>query len=65
MIHFTPGNAYDDCDNTNRSAVHWDLVQIQRPEYGGGEMYFDGELVRKMVFVHPRLPVSIFLSRSA
>ncbi|WP_332446212.1 aminopeptidase [Sphaerochaeta sp.] len=55
-IHFTPGNAYDDCDNGNRSAVHWDLVQIQRPEYGGGEMYFDGELVRKDgLFVHPRL----------
>ncbi len=55
-IHFTPGNAYDDCDNGNRSAVHWDLVQIQRPEYGGGEMYFDGVLVRKDgVFVHPKL----------
>lgn len=55
-IHFTPGNAYDDCDNTNRSSVHWDLVQIQRPEYGGGEMYFDGVLVRKDgVFVHPKL----------
>ena len=55
-IHFTPGNAYEDCDNTNRSTVHWDLVQIQTPEWGGGEMYFDGELVRKDgVFVHPRL----------
>ncbi len=55
-IHFTPGNAYEDCDNTNRSAVHWDLVQIQRPEYGGGEMYFDDVLVRKDgIFVHPRL----------
>lgn len=55
-IHFTPGNAYEDCDNGNRSAVHWDLVQIQRPEYGGGEMYFDGELVRKDgVFLHPEL----------
>ena len=55
-IHFTPGNAYEDCDNTNRSSVHWDLVQIQRSEWGGGAMYFDGELVRKDgVFVHPRL----------
>ena len=55
-IHFTPGNSYDDCDNGNKSAVHWDLVQIQRPEYGGGEMYFDDVLVRKDgVFVHPRL----------
>lgn len=46
-IHFTPGNAYDDCDNGNRSAVHWDLVYIQRPEYGGGEIYFDDVLIRK------------------
>ena len=46
-FHFTPGAAYDDCDNGNRSAVHWDLVCIQTPEYGGGEMYFDDELIRK------------------
>lgn len=46
-LHFTPGQAYEIADNGNRSAVHWDLVLIQRPEYGGGEIYFDGELVRK------------------
>jgi len=46
-IHLTPGNAYDECDNGNRSRVHWDLVLIQTPEYGGGEIYFDGKLVRK------------------
>ena len=46
-IHFTPGCCYDDCYNGNVSAVHWDLVQIQTPEYGGGEIYFDGELIRK------------------
>lgn len=46
-LHFTPGQAYEDCDNGNRSAVHWDLVLIQRPEYGGGEIYFDGKLIRK------------------
>lgn len=46
-IHFTPGCAYDDADNGNRSAVHWDLVLIQRAEYGGGEIYFDDVLVRK------------------
>lgn len=55
-FHFTPGNAYDDCDNGNKSAIHWDLVCIQRPEYGGGEMYFDGQLVRKDgLFVLPEL----------
>ncbi|WPX07696.1 aminopeptidase [Anaerocellum danielii] len=46
-IHFTPGNAYEDADNGNRSAVHWDIVLIQTPEYGGGEIYFDGKLIRK------------------
>ena len=52
-IHFTPGNAYDSCDNGNRSAVHWDLVQIQTPAYGGGEIWMDGQLIRKDgVFVH-------------
>jgi len=46
-FHFTPGNAYEDADNGNRSAVHWDLVVIQREDYGGGEIFFDGELIRK------------------
>ncbi len=55
-FHFTPGQAYEDCDNGNRSQVHWDMVQIQRPEYGGGEIYFDGTLIRKDgLFVPPEL----------
>lgn len=56
-LHFTPGNAYEDaCDNGNRSAVHWDLVLIQTPEWGGGEIWFDGVLVRKDgLFVLPEL----------
>jgi aminopeptidase len=55
-LHFTPGNAYEECDNGNRSAVHWDIVLIQRPEYGGGEVYFDDVLIRKDgLFVLPEL----------
>lgn len=46
-FHLTPGNAYTAADNGNRSRVHWDLVCIQTPEYGGGEVWFDGKLVRK------------------
>jgi aminopeptidase len=46
-LHFTPGQAYEDADNGNRSAVHWDMVLIQRPEWGGGEVWFDGQLIRK------------------
>ena len=45
-FHFTPGNAYDEADNGNRSIIHWDLVQIQRPEYGGGRILFDGQSIR-------------------
>lgn len=46
-IHFTPGCCYDDCYNGNISAIHWDLVLVQTKEYGGGEIYMDGELIRK------------------
>ncbi len=46
-FHFTPGQAYEEADNGNRSTVHWDLVNIQRPDWGGGEIYFDGKLIRK------------------
>lgn len=46
-FHFTPGNCYDDAYNGNASSIHWDLVCIQTPEYGGGEMYFDDVLIRK------------------
>ncbi|HKL94075.1 MAG TPA: aminopeptidase [Clostridia bacterium] len=55
-IHFTPGACYDDASNGNQSAVHWDLVQVQTQEYGGGEIWFDGVLVRKNgIFVIPEL----------
>src|SRR5271155_580380 len=46
-LHFTPGQAYEDCGNGNKSAIHWDMVLIQRKEWGGGEAWFDGELIRK------------------
>lgn len=46
-IHFTPGDSYDEAPNGNKSEIHWDMVMIQTPEYGGGEIYFDGELIRK------------------
>ncbi|MDR1321644.1 MAG: aminopeptidase [Gracilibacteraceae bacterium] len=53
-FHFTPGAAYAEADNGNQSAVHWDLVQIQRPDCGGGEIWFDGELIRKDGLFVPR-----------
>ena len=46
-LHFTPGRAYAEADNGNRSDIHWDLVLIQRPDHGGGRIYFDDELVRE------------------
>ena len=55
-LHFTPGQAYTLADNGNRSRVHWDLVLIQTPEYGGGEVWFDGERIRRDGrFVAPEL----------
>ena len=67
-FHFTPGQAYEDADNGVRSSVHWDMVMIQTPEHGGGEISFDGTLIRKDGrFVLPELeglnPESL-LSRS-
>jgi aminopeptidase len=52
-FHLTPGNAYDEADNGNRSRVHWDLVLIQRADYGGGEIWFDNELIREDGFFLP------------
>lgn len=46
-FHFTPGQAYEQADNGNRSQVHWDLVNIQRPEWGGGEIHFDNKVIRE------------------
>lgn len=46
-FHFTPGNSLEESDNGNRSSIHWDIVNIQTPEYGGGEIYFDNVLIRK------------------
>ncbi len=55
-FHFTPGQCYDEAPNGNQSSIHWDLVQIQRSDYSGGEMWFDGKLVRKDgVFVNESL----------
>jgi aminopeptidase len=53
-LHFTPGQAYEIADNGNRSAVHWDMVLIQRKDWGGGEIWFDGELIRKDGIFQPR-----------
>ena len=55
-IHLTPGRAYKEADNGNRSEIHWDLVLIQQPSAGGGTIHFDGELIRDDgLFVPPEL----------
>lgn len=46
-FHFTPGDSLEESDNGNHSSIHWDIVNIQTPEYGGGEIYFDNVLIRK------------------
>lgn len=58
-IHLTPGQCYDEASNGNQSSIHWDLVLIQREDYGGGEIYFDDKLIRKDgVFTDPKLEES-------
>ena len=55
-FHFTPGQAYKIAGNGNTSRIHWDMVCIQRTDYGGGEVWFDGKLIRKDgLFVIPAL----------
>jgi len=46
-FHLTPGQCYDEAPNGNKSTIHWDLVMIQRKDYGGGEIWFDNKLIRK------------------
>ena len=55
-FHFTPGQAYEVAGTGNKSAIHWDMVCIQRKDYGGGEVWFDGKLIRKDgLFIPPAL----------
>ena len=55
-IHLTPGLAYERCNNGNKSSIHWDIIQSHAPEFGGGEIWIDGELIRKNgIFVVPDL----------
>jgi aminopeptidase len=56
-FHMAMGACYkDEAPNGNDSGIHWDMVQIQRPEYGGGKIWFDDVLIRENgVFVHPEL----------
>lgn len=57
-FHLTPGQCYEEAPNGNNSAIHWDLVCIQREEFGGGEIYFDGKLIRKDgIFTDPELAI--------
>jgi len=46
-FHLTPGCAYADAFNGNKSQLHLDIVCIQTKAFGGGEIWFDGKLIRK------------------
>jgi len=46
-FHLTPGKSYDDAPNGNTSGIHWDIVCDQREAAGGGEIWFDGTLIRR------------------
>ncbi|MFD0618599.1 aminopeptidase [Paenibacillus sp. GCM10027629] len=46
-IHLAVGTTATQCEDANLSSIHWDIVYIQRPEYGGGQLWFDDVLVRQ------------------
>jgi len=55
-FHFTPGQAYAEADNGNRSQIHWDMVCLQAADKGGGEIRFDDVVIRKDgLYVLPEL----------
>jgi len=41
-IHLAIGSAYPECNGTNKSAVHWDIIKDMR---NNGKIYLDGKLV--------------------
>ena len=46
-FHLAAGNAYPDASNGNRSQLHLDMVCLQTAACGGGDILFDGELIRR------------------
>lgn len=55
-LHLALGLSPPESDNGNRSGIHWDLVHIQRRDYGGGQLFFNRRLVRENgLFVLKRL----------
>ncbi len=55
-LHMALGCSYDDCDNTNKSVLHWDLILNQTDSFGGGEIWFDNVKIRENgVFILPEL----------
>ncbi len=55
-FHLTPGQAYEEADNGNRSQIHWDMVCLQRADQGGGVIAFDDVVIRRDgLFVLPDL----------
>lgn len=50
-VHLAIGRAYKKShpneEKRNKSAVHWDLIKDLRPEFGGGKIILDGEVVQE------------------
>lgn len=46
-IHLAIGSAAVQCQDSNISSIHWDIVLNQRKEYGGGQIWLDDVLVRE------------------
>ncbi|MCS7464943.1 aminopeptidase, partial [Paenibacillus doosanensis] len=58
--HLTPGCVpVGSPGNQNWSELHWDIVNIQRSDFGGGEIWFDDILIRKDGFFIPETLVGL------
>ncbi len=46
-IHLALGNSHSLSDNGNVGSIHWDMVKMLTPEYGGGSVIIDDRLIQE------------------
>lgn len=52
-LHLAIGQSYEMANNENSSSIHVDFILCQLKEFGGGEIYFDNNLIRKDGYFTP------------
>jgi len=54
LVHFTPGQAYEEAGHGKPQPGPWDMVSIQRPRLRRRRNLFDGKLLRKRASFVPK-----------